>query len=334
MNFVDFIRAVIVEITDRSTGELVAISLCVCVAVFSLIRLWAVGNQEQITERLHGLTVEPSAPDEDVGMLDRAGRSKSMADRVGSAIAKTMFVGPTDSVRLSRLLSEAGISGGQYRLATLVTVKLCLAVTAGIAGWLGISYLGLFASSTIIRFIALLGVLLVGWRLPDVVLRRFANARRKRIEQGLPDALDLLVISAEAGLSFEQGIELVSKEMAPATPDLSAEFAVTSAELRVLGDRRQALTNFADRLNVQAVRSIVATLSQTMRYGTPLAQSLRLLAAEMRTTRLLRMEQRAARMPVLLTIPLMCFILPSLVIVCAGPAILQGIDAFKYMLNK
>jgi tight adherence protein C len=101
----------------------------------------------------------------------------------------------------------------------------------------------------------------------------------------------------------------------------------------VLGDRREALQNFADRINLPSARSIVATLKQTMRYGTPLAQSLRLLAAEMRSARLLRMEERAARMPVLLTLPLMGFILPSLVMVVVGPAILKIIDTFSTLLK-
>jgi tight adherence protein C len=143
-----------------------------------------------------------------------------------------------------------------------------------------------------------------------------------------------MVISAEAGLSFEQGIEFVAREMKTAMRDLATEFEITSAELRVLGDRRQALQNFADRVNLQPIRSIVATLTQTMRYGTPLSQSLRLLAAEMRTARLLKMEERAARMPVLLTLPLMGFILPSLGIVVTGPAILGGIDVFRQLLSN
>ena len=187
-------------------------------------------------------------------------------------------------------------------------------------GW--IAQFGLFS------FPLLLGLALAAWRVPDIVLGRLAAGRRQRIDAGLPDALDLMVISAEAGLSFEQGIDFVAREMGPSAADVSEEFRITAAELRVLGDRSQALRNLAERVDLRAARSIVTTLTQTLRYGTPLAQSLRVLAAEMRNARLLQIEARAARMPVLMTMPLMGFILPTVIIICAGPAILKAIDAF------
>jgi tight adherence protein C len=321
------------KFADMSAAEILLLAVCVVIAIGSFAGLWVVGAEEEFEERVKA-RMPGYVPAARVEQLDREALDAApWYGQLGAAIAGTVLVGATDRVRLARLLSDAGFPGGKRPLASLIALKLASVVIFTSLAWSGISSYGLFADTLILRLILLLGGLLLGWRLPDVVLQRLANSRRLRIEQALPDALDLMVISAEAGLSFEQGIEFVAREMKTAMRDLASEFETTSAELRVLGDRRQALKNFAERVNLQAVRSIVATLTQTMRYGTPLAQSLRLLAAEMRTARLLRMEQRAARMPVLLTLPLMCFILPSLVIVCAGPAILQGIDGFRHLLN-
>ena len=321
------------QLADMSGLETLLVAVFIAIALGCLVRLWMVGSEEEIEDRVKA-RMPGFAPTAQVEQLDREALDAApWYGKFGAALAGTMLVGASDRARLVRLLSDAGFQGGNRALATLIALKVAsVIIFTGIA-WIGITSYGLFAATLILRVILLLGGLLVGWRLPDIILKRLAASRRRRIEQGLPDALDLMVISAEAGLSFEQGIEFVAREMKTTMRDLASELETTSAELRVLGDRRQALQNFADRVDLQPVRSIVATLTQTMRYGTPLAQSLRLLAAEMRTARLLKMEERAARMPVLLTLPLMGFILPSLVIVCAGPAILQGIDGFRQLLS-
>lgn len=335
MNLQDLLASFAEQFDALSQTEQLIVIICATISAFCLVGLWRVGRQEEVVERLHSVRrMAKGAIPVERPQLDReASTSKRWYDQLGEYLSTTMFVGPTDRVRLSQLLANAGFIGGKYRLATLIALKLAMLIAVASGAWFLVAFYNLFAGSTVIRFIAMLGAVLLGWRIPDTMLARMAASRRERIQNTLPDALDLMVISAEAGLSFEQGIEFVAREMASAAPDISTEFSITSAELRVLGDRRQALQNFANRINLQQVRSIVATLSQTMRYGTPLAQSLRTLAAEMRSARLLRMEERAARMPVLLTLPLMGFILPSLVIVCAGPAILQAIDGFRQLMK-
>ncbi|UEM07241.1 type II secretion system F family protein (plasmid) [Skermanella rosea] len=172
-------------------------------------------------------------------------------------------------------------------------------------------------------FGGLAGTALAGWRLPDIVLSRLVRNRRAAIERGLPDALDLLVICGEAGLGLDIAFERVAREMKQAHPELGKELAITAAEMRVLPDRYAALANMADRLKLETLRSLVATLSQTMRYGTPLGQALRVLANEMRRERLVRFEERAAKLPVLITLPMVGFILPCVFIVVAGPAALD-----------
>ena len=138
--------------------------------------------------------------------------------------------------------------------------------------------------------------------------------------------MDLLVICAESGLSLDSGLERVSREIGNASPDLAEELQLTSVELGFLPERRQALLNLNRRTNLGAIRGVVNTLVQTEKYGTPLSQSLRVLANEFRDQRLLRAEEKAARLPATLTVPMIIFILPVLFIVLIGPAIISVLD--------
>ena len=195
--------------------------------------------------------------------------------------------------------------------------------------WLSMEWCDLFSSLTAIRVALLIAALMIGWRMPDLFLSRFAARRRLQLERGLPDALDLLVICAEAGLSLDQAIEQVSEDLRSSNPAVAEEFAITASEMRVLSNRGEALENFARRTGVASLRSIIATLNQAIRFGTPLAQSMRILGAEMRNGRLLRIEESAARLPVLLAIPLALFILPSLLLVIGTPVALRLADTLS-----
>ncbi len=166
-------------------------------------------------------------------------------------------------------------------------------------------------------------VALIGYFLPEFFVKNRRMARLQRIEQGLPDGLDLLVICAEAGLSLDSALRRVADEFVAMTPELSEELLLTSIELNFLPDRRQALLNLAHRVDVPAIRGVTATLIQTEKYGTPLAQAMRTLASEFRENRLLRAEDKAARLPAILTIPMIVFILPALFIILAAPAFIK-----------
>jgi tight adherence protein C len=155
---------------------------------------------------------------------------------------------------------------------------------------------------------------------------RQVTARRRGIERQVPDALDLLVVCTEAGLSLDSSIQRIGKELAMTAPELAHELSVTSAELSLLPDRRAAITNLAKRTESPSLRVLTTALVQTERYGTPVAQALRILSAEMRDQRMLRAEAKAARLPAVMTIPLIVFILPTLFVVIIGPALLQIYD--------
>jgi tight adherence protein C len=168
----------------------------------------------------------------------------------------------------------------------------------------------------------------LGWFVSHLVMDRLALNRRRSIAHGLPDAIELLVIAVEAGLSLEDAIKRIVIELSRSQPAIAEELAITSADLSILPSRDDALRRLAVRINLPSLRSVVTTLLQTMRYGTPLAQALRIVAAELRNDALRKLEEQANRMPVLLTIPMILFILPSLFLIILGPAFLKVLDVF------
>ncbi len=168
---------------------------------------------------------------------------------------------------------------------------------------------------------------LVGFFLPDILVRNQADKRREKLRRAMPDALDLLVICAEAGLTLDAALARVAREVGSGSPELAEELELTAVELGFLPERRQALENLEKRTGLPGVTALVGTLAQAEKYGTPLAQSLRVLAREMRDERLMRAEEKAARLPATLTVPMVIFIMPALFIVLIGPAILRVLDS-------
>jgi tight adherence protein C len=304
-----------------SPGETVVLVLTLAAALLSALHLWRIGRQEDRRDRL----MELRGP-----VVDRAVREQRPRwyQRIGSIIAASPAVGTAEQQRLLGVLAAAGIRG-HGSLSGFVASKLCSAFITAALMWLFLEWRQWFAGSATIRVAVLLGALMLGWRLPDFILSRLAARRRLNLEQGLPDALDLLVICAEAGLSLDQSIDQVSRDLRGSNSAVADEFATTASEMRVLSNRAEALENLVERTGVASLRSITATLNQAIRFGTPLAESMRILAAEMRTARLARIEERAARLPVLLAIPLALFILPSLMMVISTPVALRLSDALK-----
>jgi tight adherence protein C len=171
---------------------------------------------------------------------------------------------------------------------------------------------------------------ILSYKAPDIYLKNKITKRSHAIRKGLPDALDLLVICAEAGLTVDAAFHRVSKELGKAYPELGEEFSLTAIELGFLTDRRQAFENLAHRIDLEAIRGVVTTMIQTEKYGTPLASALRVLSAEFRNERMMRAEEKAARLPAIMTVPLILFILPVLFIVILGPAACSINDALMH----
>lgn len=169
-----------------------------------------------------------------------------------------------------------------------------------------------------------IGGVLVGFVLPELYIKNLTTKRREILTAVLPEGLDLLTICVEAGLSIDAAFRRVSREMNSSMPELAAEFEMTATELTYLPDRQQALENMSQRSDSPAVAALVNALRQTEKYGTPLAGSLRILSQEFRQTRQSKAEEKGARMPALMTVPLMVFILPTLITVLLAPAIMSA----------
>jgi tight adherence protein C len=306
--------------------ETAILALALAALLLSGYQLWRIVERERRYPRLVAALRAGAERPADATQPPRQG----WYGRLGAIVAASAIVGRNEQHRLLDVLAKAGIKR-HGSLATLVASKVCGGVGVAALLWLVLEWRQWLVDSTLIRSAVLVGALMLGWRLPDFILGRAAAHRRLLIEQGMPDALDLLVICAEAGLSLDQAIDQVSRDVRRSHPEIAEEFATTAAEMRVLPDRAIALENLVQRTRLETFRGITATLTQAIRFGTPLAESLRVLAAEMRTARLLRIEERAARLPVLLTIPLVAFIMPALFIVIMTPVALRIYDFFEHV---
>lgn len=192
--------------------------------------------------------------------------------------------------------------------------------------WLYVLEVGQF--DPLVRTALACAIVLLGAYAPKLYIKNKADHRKEALLKALPDALDLLVVCAEAGLSLDMALKRVSKEMMGPNPEMAEELGLTAMELGFLPNRSDALRNLNKRTDVPGLRAVVSTLHQTERYGTPLAHSLRVLSNEFRTERMLKAEEKAAKLPATLTIPMIVFILPSLFIVLLAPAIIRAVEIF------
>ncbi len=217
-------------------------------------------------------------------------------------------------------LAQAGIRNKDLAVY-VIFARLILPIVLGGAVFLMVYVIDYFPDwGGIKRLMAFAAAVGAGYKGPEMFIKNKINKRTDALRKGLPDALDLLVICAEAGLTVDAAFNRVAKELGRAYPELGDEFALTAIELSFLNERRQAFDNLAYRVNLESVKGVVTTMVQTERYGTPLASALRVLSAEFRNDRMMRAEEKAARLPAIMTIPLILFILPVLFIVILGPA--------------
>ncbi len=218
---------------------------------------------------------------------------------------------------------------GKDAIVIFMFFKLCLPFVMGGMGLVGVYALAEVDLPPITKVLAAMVGVVIGAYLPELYVKNMAQKRRAAMQKGLPDALDLMVICTEAGLALDAALTRVSRELSRSSPELADEFGLTAVELGFQPERRIALQNLIKRTDMPTIRGVVNTLIQTEKYGTPLAQSLRVLAAEYRDERMLKAEEKAAKLPATLTVPLIVFIMPSLFVVLLGPAILRAIDGLS-----
>jgi tight adherence protein C len=245
---------------------------------------------------------------------------------LGRHIAQSGLLPARTVAELKQTLEASGFRGSD---------GLWLFIGTKVAAFLGLPLLGwcmlpLGDAQPATRLVLLGGLAAGGLLAPDMIVRRIRNGYLARLERHMPDALDLLVICAQAGLGLEAAIERVAEEMRESHREIAREFALAAHELQITADTRGALVALGRRTGLNSLKRLAATMAQSLQYGTPLSAALRTLSAEIRQEMLTRCEERAARLPVLLTLPMVVFILPCIFIVVAGPAAIRIMHGFGH----
>ena len=256
-------------------------------------------------------------------------RKNETTDRLKTALQSLRVLQDSQVKVVQQKLAQAGIRQKEWAVA-IIFARMVMPVVLGLLAASVIYWANYFPEwGAFKRFMGFAVMVGLGYKSPDMFVGNLVSKRTNEIRKGLPDALDLLVICAEAGLTIDASFNRVAKELGRAYPELGDEFSLTAIEMSFLTERRQAFENLAYRVNLDSVKGVVTTMIQTERYGTPLASALRVLSAEFRNERMMRAEEKAARLPAIMTIPLICFILPVLFIVILGPAACSISDAFS-----
>ena len=277
----------------------------VAVAIFSFAAA-AYAPSSLLSARLRSLGVErPVAPDRP--------SFRERIDQILDPLSKALPLSPAEVSRTRSWLIQAGLRERQhlviYVVSRILGVVAFFALTVAVVGFDSIYLMA--------------GAIAFGFFLPRFVLKRMIRNRQREITVALPDALDLTVVCVEAGLPLDQALMRVGEDLKYAHPALSEEFYLANLEMRAGKPRAEALRNLAARTSVDDIRSLVASLIQTDRFGTSIVQALRIYSDSLRTERRQRAEEQASKTAVKMVIPLVVFVLPSLIFVTLGPALIE-----------
>jgi tight adherence protein C len=288
----------------------------------TLFLLWRAQAAKTMAARFRAINAGP--PRTANGRKSQRSGTVTAAAALGGMLIRQRLL-PRKTLQEAEMLLGGANLHGDAIVATFVGAKVLLLVGLPPLVWVLAGLVGL--ADRFLPFAAVAGAV-VALMLPDILLGRRRRRRLIAIEGGLPDALDLLVICVDAGLAFQPALERVTREIAPVHPDVADELGITVNALRISPDYRAVLLDMGARLEVEFLRRLAATLAQSLQIGAPLSRALRQLAQELRREQMVRVEARAARLPVLLTIPMVIFIMPTVLIVVGGPAIIQILKAF------
>lgn len=296
---------------------LIASALALLMAGVSFI-VYSLRTRRQALAKRVAIVLEESGP----VPLTRTG-----ADEVQTRLFKASRFSETETREMGRLLAKWQLAP-DWAPALLIVLRGIGAAAFGTLTFIATRHISALAAASVPVLGLTFAIAVMGWFAVAWLLQRRAKNRVALIEIGLPDALELLVVCVEAGLSLEDAFDRTIAEIVHSRPELAEELALTSADLKIMPNRDDAFAKLADRVNLPSVKSLVTTLSQTMRYGTPLAQALRVVAQDLRNDSLLRLEERASELPVMLTVPMMLFIMPTIFLIVGGPAALRVADIF------
>jgi tight adherence protein C len=288
----------------------------------TLVLVASMRRERRVMQRLQGLrgTTGPSRVRPTGSLLFRS------VAALGTGVARSGVLSTKTIEELEQTLLTSGLRGGNG-LGLFIGSKLLLFAGLPTLAILLMPEVGLSIGTT--HLLAAIAPV-AGLLLPDMIVRRNRDNYLKRVDNGVADALDMMVISTQAGLGLESSFHRVAVEIAHAHPDLARELEATLSEMRIAVDTQRALANLGKRTGLKSLKRVTAMLGQTIQFGTPLTEALRVLSAEMRQEVLTKFEERAARLPVLMTVPMIVFIFPCIFIVIAGPSVIQIMKAFSH----
>ena len=318
-----FANATSTELT--TLGAMVIIMVAMFVVWVSLI------ERDHLANRMKEMT----AHKENLMRRERASQAKtsvrrefqtvSLFNRLGSNLRRAQS---EQSNKTRRFLSQAGWRSTEA-LGIYIFISAIMPLVGVIMAFVLYNMVpALHEKPQFLKMAGLVGFAILGFKLPEWVVGWVVKKRKEKLDRALPDALDLMLVCTEAGLGLDAAFQRGSGEIGHSHPVLADELMLTSVELNILPRRQEALDNMMHRTGTPAIESVVNTLGQTERYGTPLGQSFRVLASDFREQRMLKAEAKAARLPAILTVPLVVFILPSLFAVLLGPAVIKSLNAF------
>lgn len=311
-------------ITQR---QIVAILAAMSVFALTLSFAWPYLAQNTAARRLRQQIAGPAqgvvrkADPGDAASAQPAGLRARQSASLARLVAAFRFSDRLNDGEMVSKLQQAGYRG---RAAAVQYLAFRIISPLVLLGLSMLFVLVLWPHQTLLIQVAIVaGGTVFGWFLPPILLKNRIDRRKVEIGRAWPDAVDLMLICVETGMSIEHAFRKVAEEMASTSIELAKEMSLTNAELNYLKERRQAYENLARRVNIDAVQAVTGCLIQSERYGTSLGHSLRVLAQESRAMRMAAAEKKAAALPPKLTVPMILFFLPVLFAVIITPAILQ-----------
>ena len=298
--------------------------LAAVVTVVAIALPFLTGNEasqrlKSVTQTRKDLSRQQMNDLESKGSSIRQRKGQSRADVMKKILRALKLDEALTSKELKTHLAQAGYRG-QNALIMFTFARIALAGGLFAFSILIISLWKDFPYPIQVKALIMALAAVIGFYLPKVFVSNGANKRQTELNSGFADALDLMVICVEGGLSVEGAFDRVTQELSDKSPVLAQEFGLTSAELAYLGDRHKAYTNFAERTGLPAIKSLSTTLLQSEKYGTPVGLALKVLGQERRQERMAFAEKKGASLPAQLTVPMILFFLPPLFMVVIGPA--------------
>lgn len=311
------------------TDTQVLITAFVFVAAFATIVTLALPYMER--DRLGTRLKAVASRREELRQKQREAFAKKNAGKPLRSTPVGFMKQTVDQFRLEKLLESEAVKmklaqagfRGQGPLITFLFFRLVMPVIVFIGALIYLFLINNHELEPLVRFGASLSASFAGFYMPNMFVENIIQRRQESIQRAFPDALDLLLICVESGMSIEAAFNRVSSEVGTQSVELAEELGLTTAELSYLQERRQAYENLGKRVGVGGVRAVCTALIQSERYGTPLAQGLRVMAQENRDMRMAAAEKKAAALPAKLTVPMIVFFLPVLFVVILGPAIIS-----------